>query len=272
MTLNIARVEDRLTVVSAPVGVSVYDFDFDLHFRCTHPSVFREGERCVLRVGPLADYEAEFAAKAEWGLQLINSPEEHRRASDLEAWYPLLEDLTPRTVVFDTLPDASGVEALGWPVFVKGARQTSKHDPALSIAGDAAEYEALRLAYREDPILHWQRAAVREFITLEPVAGAVPNKVRPSHEFRTFWWRGALVGYGRYWFQVPHYDSPDLAIGLEVAREAADRLKVPFLVVDIARTLEGRWIVIECNDGQESGYVGISPVTLWRNILEHEAG
>jgi hypothetical protein len=45
-------------------------------------------------------------------------------------------------------------------------------------------------------------------------------------------------------------------------------VRVPFLVVDIARTASGDWIVIECNDAQEAGYVGLSPAVLWNNILQ----
>lgn len=269
MPVNVARLEDKLVVVSEKVGVSVYDFDFDLNFRCSHPSFFPEGEPCVLRIGPLADYEGEYREKAEWGLRLVNSPEEHRRASELEAWYPTISDLTPRTEVFDRLPDPGHIErSFGWPVFVKGSRQTSKHDPALSVARDPSQYESLRLAYQSDPILHWQKPVVRQFVELDPVEGDVPNKVRPSREFRTFWWMGRLVGTGRYWYQVNPYGASDLADGLGVARAAAERLEVPFLVVDIARTADGRWIVIECNDGQESGYVGIAPAVVWRNILD----
>lgn len=58
--------------------------------------------------------------------------------------------------------------------------------------------------------------------------------------------------------------------GLVVAREAAARLDVAFLVVDIAQALDGRWIVIECNDGQESGHAGVSPLALWQEVVRIE--
>jgi hypothetical protein len=57
---------------------------------------------------------------------------------------------------------------------------------------------------------------------------------------------------------------------LAVAREAAWRLRVPFLVVDVAQTVEGRWLVIECNDGQESGYAAVPPSELWQQIFAIE--
>ncbi|WP_241567078.1 ATP-grasp domain-containing protein [Hahella sp. KA22] len=56
--------------------------------------------------------------------------------------------------------------------------------------------------------------------------------------------------------------------GLQLAQAAAGRLKVPFLVIDIAKTRQGHWIIIECNDAQESGYATIPPLQLWCNILE----
>jgi hypothetical protein len=55
-----------------------------------------------------------------------------------------------------------------------------------------------------------------------------------------------------------------------VAQEAVTRLGVPFLVVDLAQRVDGQWIVIECNDGQESGYAGVHPFAMWQNVVEIE--
>ena len=54
------------------------------------------------------------------------------------------------------------------------------------------------------------------------------------------------------------------------AGRLARRLRVPFLVVDFAKTADGRWIVIECNDGQESGYAAASPRAIWEAVLACE--
>jgi hypothetical protein len=268
--MNLARIEDKIIVISEATGIPVYDFNFDLHFRCTHPQSFGDGERCVLRVGPISNYEQEFQEKALRGLRLINSPSEHALASELEAWYPKLEDLTPRTKVFAQLPPVDEIEAaFAWPVFVKGSRQTSKHNPDLSIVTSAAQYQQVSAAYGADPILHWQRPVVREFVPLLPVPGQVAGKIRPSAEFRSFWWYGLCVGWGEYWYQVPHYEVEDIELGLSIAEQAAGRLQVPFLVVDFAKTAANTWVVIECNDAQESGYAAIPAQRLWRRVLEH---
>jgi len=44
-------------------------------------------------------------------------------------------------------------------------------------------------------------------------------------------------------------------------------MNVAFLTIDLAQTIDGDWIVIECNDGQDSGYMGCKPMLLWRNLL-----
>lgn len=261
-------IDNVLGVIASPVGVGVYDFDFGLHFRCSHPYEFSPGTPAVLRIGAIQDYPTAYREKEEWGLRLLNTPQEHVLASELEAWYPHLSDLTPLTQIYDALPEASVIEAqLGWPVFIKGSRQTSRHDPELSIAQNQEQYERIKVRYQEDDILSWQRPVVRQFIQLESVAGQVPGKIRPSLEFRSFWLCGTCVGVGRYWYQVPDYHTPDLEKGLAIAGEAAARLGVPFLVVDFAKTADGEWIVIECNDAQESGLAAIPPQVLWSEVI-----
>ena len=53
---------------------------------------------------------------------------------------------------------------------------------------------------------------------------------------------------------------------LELAAWASRQINVPFVAVDVAKTREGNWIVIEVNDALESGYTGANPITLWKNL------
>ena len=87
-----------------------------------------------------------------------------------------------------------------------------------------------------------------------------------------FFWKQKLVGYGKYWCLGSDYSlsSEDEEQALAIAYEAACLLNVPFLAVDIAKTQQNEWIVIEVNDGQESGYAGVNPLTLWSNIIAAE--
>jgi hypothetical protein len=263
-------VDESLWLLKSETGLAAYDFPIDRFFPCQHPWQRPQEIEVVARIGAFEDYAALYDELLRSGIRLVHTPEEHLRCSDLSYWYPLIDDLTPRSIWFDEPPESDEVgRTLGWPVFVKGARQTSRHRRSLSIIDGPDAFSAAMAAYQNDPILRWQRVVCREFVPLRLVEDQTSDRIPSSFEFRTFWWQGELVGFGPYWWQGLRYLASDeeRESGLSVAREVASRLNITFLVVDIAQTLDGRWIVIECNDGQESGYAGVSPLGLWQNLL-----
>ena len=278
MSGDLLHVEETLWVWASSTGLATYDFRFDHQFACRRPWRLEEPVVAVARAGAAEEYAARYEELRAQNVRLIHSPEQYERASLLPAWYPLLEDLTPRSEWHDDFPPASEVaHRFGWPVFVKGERQTSRHRAATSVIRSVADYERVREAWRHDPILAWQRIVLREFVPLRPASPDVPASNSPhslpaSFEFRTFFWRGELVGFGPYWRGV-NYSASDAerAAAVAVAAEAARRVDVPFLVVDVAQAADGRWLVIECNDGQDSGYAALRPLPLWRRVLDAEA-
>ncbi|MBD2337949.1 ATP-grasp domain-containing protein [Calothrix sp. FACHB-156] len=130
-------------------------------------------------------------------------------------------------------------------------------------------YRAIK-AYKEDPIFHCQDLVCREFVQLRPVPSELTEKIPASFEFRSFWWRGQCVGAAQYWSTSYDWNQQEQKAALLVATEAAMRLNLPFVVIDVAQKINGEWVVIECNDGQESGYAAISPFTLWQNLIAKE--
>lgn len=273
MEEELVHVEESLWVLAESTGLPIYDFDFCRFFSCRHPWQLPDGVAAVARIGAFEDYGQRYRELSDEGIFLINSPDEHLRAGDLPHWYALLEDLTPKSIWFSGLPDTDAIaQKLHWPIFMKGQRQTSRHKRSLSIIeGPEALQKALDL-FRKDPILGWQQVVCREYVRLRPVEDCLPDRIPSSFEFRTFWWRGVMVGIGRYWWEGRSYEATEQerTAATAVAGEAARRLCVPFLVVDVAQTTEGRWIVIECNDAQESGYAGVPPIAMWQNVIEIE--
>ena len=272
---EILLLEDKVWLLVSQVGVPIYDFNFRDLFHTRSPYNPPAMIVAVARVGAPADYDQFYGECQQGGISLINSPEEHRRASQLDAWYPLLSDLTPKSICFPGKPTLQQVKAqFNWPVFMKGTRQTSRHQRKLSIIQDDNEFQTAIESYAHDPILGWQDVACREFVPLRRLADEDSDgtKMPRSFEFRTFWWKGQLAGASRYWWEGASYDwnANEQSAGLAIATEAARRVNVPFLVVDIAQTVTGQWIVIECNDGQESGYAGVSPFGLWQKIVDFE--
>lgn len=266
-------VEDTLRILRAHTGIPIYDFDFRAYFPCrTHPQR-RIDFPVVARIGAFDDYRDTYAHLLENGIRLIHSPDEHHRCSQLSGWFSLIEEFTPRSRWYDEIPTAMQVQKeFGWPVFVKGLRQTSRHQKALSIINSLEEFQTAITIYKADAILHWQPMVVREFVPLRRVEDADVGRIPSSFEFRTFWWKCKCVGGGRYWWEGRRYDwnEDERRQGLALAEQAAKRVNVPFLVVDLAMTDSGRWIVIECNDAQESGFAGVSPLGMWTSIVEIE--
>ncbi len=197
---DLLLVEDAVWVLTAPTGKSIYDFAFDKFLACRHPYHRPESLTAIARVGAFPDYEKSYQDWAAEGVQLIHSPDEHRRASELPRWYPLLEDLTPKSLWFSGTPSVDIIEReLGWPVFMKGVRQTSHHKKSLSIIEGPEQFARALRAFSQDSILHWQGIVCRRYVPLRPIEEVALNRIPSSFEFRTFWWRGELVGFGRYW-------------------------------------------------------------------------
>lgn len=270
---TLCRVEDATWVVTHPTGLSGYDFAFSPTFRVSHPARLDGEVTAIARMGAAADYGARYEALRALGIRLVHTPDTYRRTSLLPVWYPRIEGLTPRSLCFDAPPSAEEVgAALGWPVFVKGARQTSRHNKALCVAKTPAEFDAIMGAWRGDDILWWQPVVCREWAPLRRVAEPSSDLLPVAFEFRSFWYRGELVGVGPYW-AAPAYalTAREREDALAVGEEAARRIGAAFLVVDLAQREDGRWIVIECNDGQDAGYSGVDRVALWKRVVAIDA-
>jgi hypothetical protein len=174
-------IQDRLWLFTTPTHVPIYDFNFRQFFDCRSPYQSPPNPiPAVARIGAFSDYAALHAEVAATGGTLINTPEQHERASFLPLWYPLLTDHTPRSRWFDQFPPFAELEAeFGLPFFLKGSRQTSRHQASLSIIKSQADHEAARLAYQQDPILRWQQIVCREFIPLRSIPGGSPRRQWP---------------------------------------------------------------------------------------------
>src|SRR4051794_16865263 len=95
---DLLRVDERLWVLTTPTGVANYDFRFDAFFRCRRPWQPPDGVLAVARLGALPRYETVYEALRQDGITLVHTPEQYQRATELPCWYPLIEDLTPRSV------------------------------------------------------------------------------------------------------------------------------------------------------------------------------
>lgn len=271
--IDVFQIEDSLWIAEAKIQSPAYDFPFEVFFACRHSHFGQDEVTAVGRFGAVEDYASLYHGLLDLGVRLLLTPDQHDLCSELPRWYPLLQGLTPESWWFDQAPDAATAGKLaGWPLFLKGSRQTSRHQAKLSIIPGPEEYEAAIQSFQTDALLHWQQVVIRRFEPLRPVPADMGQKIPSSFEFRSFWWRGNLAGVGPYFSAFACYDwtESEKAAALELAGEAARRVALPFVVIDVAQRIDGSWIVIEINDGQESGYSGIPPLTMWQTIVDLE--
>ncbi len=271
-SLDLFVIDEVLGVVTSGPQQHTYEFHFEDFFPIRRVRGVPTKLTAVARIGAILEYEQLHTELLSENVLLINTPHEHLLCSELGYWYPSLEGLTPRSVVFQTAPSADVIEAeFGWPIFMKGARQTSKHQRHLSIIKGREQYANAIHSYQRDPILSWQQIAIRELLQLRLIEDSDPTSIPISFEFRCFFWKGELAGFGGYTAGVKvNISAGERAAALSLASQAAKKVRVPFMVVDVAQCANGQWTVIELNDAQESGYGCVTPIGLWQSILDLE--
>lgn len=235
-----------------------------LRFRSQVPS----NSLVVARYSALPFYQELEQELALNGSRLINTYDQHRYIADLERWYADLQDVTPRTwfnVGYATVPECPQ----GW--VVKGRTNSRKFQWSTQMY--AKDREALREVMYNlylDTFMREQGLVIREYVPLEKLEEGI-NGMPITNEWRFFFYQGRMLSKGFYWSIMDPEDFPVSEPEMDAfAQDVANRLvdKAPFVVIDVAKTVEGQWIVIELNDGQMSGLSENDPKVLYRNLIK----
>ena len=261
----------NIAILQKKTGIPTYDFDFRKHFECKSV-VSGIKSPVLLHIGAISDYAGVESKFIERGVKLLVNEATHLRCSTIEGWYSAIKERTPFTRLFDELPPIEYVlKDFTFPFFIKGNRQTNRHNKSQCIIESREAYEIMRDVWTKDSILSRQKVAIREYIPLKTIDDtSFPWMVPISYEFRFFYFERKCMAYGPYWTMGRNYSLEDneLSEVLKLTDWVAERLSVPFPAIDVAKTALGEWIVIEVNDAQESGFVGANPLKLWNNTME----
>ena len=128
----------------------------------------------------------------------------------------------------------------------------------------------------DDTFIGQQSIYVREYEPLQNLGMGVAG-LPITNEWRFFILDGEILAEGFYWsehvdyiFEEHDINVGDLFLGAEtfVRDEIIPIVKdnIRFWVVDIGRHQDGRWRVIELNDGQMSGLSCVDPDELYKNM------
>jgi hypothetical protein len=215
-------------------------------------------------------YEAIYTELLRKHIHLLNTPQEHLIAQEFDRAYPMLAGLTPESVVLTTPDDyQKAIEKLAFPVFVKGAVRSRKEAGLKAcVANSKLELQLLVKQFFDVEYRSRGRVIVREFVKLK-YHRTSKEGFPLGREYRVFLYKERVLGFGYYWEGEDPYrnlSSDEEKQVLNLARQAARQLGVPFLAIDVGQTEDGRWIIIEANDAQFAGTSQIPLLPLWNAI------
>lgn len=197
------------------------------------------------------------------GANLINSYDQHMYVADLRRWYQDLREptvggavLTPKTW-FDSRSMIEDQTYAG-PYIVKGITNSRK-DMWFTHMFAETKADAMEVAVRlqQDTLISQQPLVFRQYVPLKEYDKSVLG-APIAYEWRFFFAYGELLCGAWYWSSYIDEDKPTPPVdrvpfsflGEVIARI---RDKVNFVVVDVAETADGEFMVVELNDGQMSG-------------------
>lgn len=244
-------------------------------FFCTNSRMDLEsGDICIPRYSALPYYEELERDVAKAGAQLLNTYRQHRYAADMLSYAEDLNGLTPKTwaAPSDVPQDEPGAFVL------KGETNSKKF--LWSQQMFAPNRGAIMQVYNrllDDTMIGQQAIYIRKYVPLQTFMKGLWD-LPITREFRFFVYNGKIVSGGYYW--ASHYEDvqaivdPELLAPWKVSAsfllDAIAKVKdnIPFFAIDVAETESGDWIVIELNDGQQSGLSMNSPYVLYKNLWE----
>lgn len=205
---------------------------------------------------------------------LINSFKQHKYVANFE-YYEDIKDYTFET--WFSLQDIP-TEMKDKPLIVKGRTNSKKFQwNTHMFANNFKEAVHIYSELMNDSFIGSQGVIVRAYHPLETFEIGI-NDIPMTNEWRLFFYKNRLLSFGYYWSMIDDLSYIEKAKadfmekGLPFAQQVANIIKekVNFFVIDIAKTQEGDWIVIEVNDGQQSGLNEFNdPHSLYGNLQTH---
>lgn len=199
------------------------------------------------------------------GATLINSYQQHRYIADLQNYVYDLQDLTPKT-----WDDLQSIPEVG-PFVIKGETNSRKSNWLRDMYAPDKK-AAIDICNRlgNDGLMQQQKLYIRQYVPLAKLLDGV-NGMPVTMEFRFFVACQKLLCGGYYWQNyvddLPAKPS-ETQVPLDFLNKVIARVgdKSNFYVIDVGLTQSGEWIVIELNDGQQSGLSCIDPAELYQKL------
>lgn len=200
------------------------------------------------------------------GAKLINSYSEHQFIASFD-YYQYVSEFTPKSwnehEFFHC--DYPG------PFVVKGSTNSKKFNwNTMMFAPTKQDALTISSELLKDSMIGQQSIIYRQYVPLKTFEIGL-NDLPFTNEWRFFFYKNELLTHAYYWSIA---DKPELANitkgGIDFAKMIAGIVSehVNFFVLDIAEKADGEWILIEVNDGQQSGLSENNPDVLYWNLAK----
>jgi len=238
---------------------------------CTTRRAIPENSLVIGRYSVLPFHKELEDEVEEKNSRLINSFEEHCYVADMREWYQALVGLTPKT--WFSLEEFIAAKPEGSFV-LKGQTNSKKQQwDTHMFAATAADVPTVYQRLCDDGLIGEQNIYIRAYVPLRTFGVGIRG-LPITEEYRFFVYEGEVVASGWYWSQFPEVrDENSLRPSLvdqDFLRSAIALVQdeIPFFVMDVARTAQGDWMVVELNDGCMSGLSDVDPSELYANLSE----
>jgi len=243
------------------------------YFECTNTRMFCKDNLVIARFSALPFFEELEQDLGYVGCRMINTYEQHRYIADLGNWYMDLAEFTPYT--WDQLhriPEEG-------PFILKGETNSKKflwnsHMYACDKKA-AIEVHGRLMA---DSMLQYQKIYIRKYIPLEVLDSGLQG-LPITKEYRFFVYKRKILSGGFYWSShseeirdkgicIDPDEVPRDFLNAIIEKIQNTELSEPpnYYVIDVAKTAAGEWILIELNDGMQSGLSDNNPDILYKNL------
>lgn len=203
-------------------------------------------------------YAQLYNALQERGIGLINSPEQYAHCHLLPLSYAEIAAHTPKTRWTAREDFALGglaglLEPFGAnPIIVKDYVKSRKHEwTEACLVPSAADIEAasrvVETFIRRQGDSLTGGLVFREFVEFEPLTAHPQSGMPLTREFRLVFLDGEVLTSSRYWDTGDYAgETPPLDKFTAIARTVPSR----FFTMDVARTKQGEWLIVELGDAQ----------------------
>lgn len=250
--------------------VNDYPGEFDVakkYFKCIpNRSLIQKNDLVIGRYSVLPFYKELEEDVNYLGGKMINSYLQHRYIADLGNYYRDIKCLTPTTWNnLDQIPFEG-------PFVVKGETNSKKFEwDKMMFAQNKNDVVRIYCDLQNDSMICQQTIYIRKFVKLKTLLIGLRN-LPITEEYRFFVCNNKIISGGYYWSNyVDEFKDLDLNpnnVPEDFLNEVISCVgkNCNFYTIDVAKTQNGNWIVIELNDGQMAGLSENDPNILYKKM------